>query len=319
MVVKQRVVHTYSRVNPRQTVNKHHFLTPDTPGILEEWELPSHLLRGSLDSSQLLSNISAQAGHSNSIERTEKVQQAQDPEDGMVKDPHPTEDGVAQDPVPPDGGMAKDPGPDEDGVCAAAKRQKLHTGETSEETISPAKGRKVRGKRKKAAVRRGRRRRKELSTSAPTKISPSAECQLQCTRITHQRNEGDQSTNDGVEKCSELEVREQGSGKECCHQTLGGNTAISGEGAGCNEQLQLQSAEDKMDASSCDLNLVSMEMTCQTVVGPGVRESQSIQKLLPSADGTGVLLNTRCYDVSFGVHVNKLLQAIYCRCSTKCL
>jgi len=70
MVVKQRVVHTYSRVNPRQTVNKHHFLTPDTPGILEEWELPSHLLRGSLDSSQLLSNISAQAGRSNSIEKT---------------------------------------------------------------------------------------------------------------------------------------------------------------------------------------------------------------------------------------------------------
>lgn len=301
MVVRQRVVHTYSRVNPRQTVNKHHFLTPDTPGILEEWELPSHLLGGSLDSSQLLSNISAQAGCSNSIERTEKVQQAQDtspPDSGMAKDPGPAEDGVTKDPGPDEDGMAKDPGPGEDGVCAAAKRQKLHTGETSEETISPAKGRKVQGKRKKAAVRRGRRRRKEPSTSTPTKISPSAECRLQCTRITHQRNEGDQSTNDGVEKCSELEVREQGSGKECCHQTLGGNTTISGEGAGCNEQLQLQSAEDKMDASSCDLNLVSMEMTCQTVVGPGVRESQSIQKLLPSADGTGVLLNTRCYDVS---------------------
>jgi len=138
MVVKQRVVHTYSRVNPRQTVNKHHFLTPDTPGVLEEWELPSHLLRGSLDSSQLLSSTSAQAGHSNSIERTEKVQQAQDPGS--------PDDGMAQDPVPPEDGMAKDP---EDGMCAAAKRPKLHTGETSEETIPPAKGRKVQGKRKK--------------------------------------------------------------------------------------------------------------------------------------------------------------------------
>ena len=31
---------------PRQVINKHHFLTPDTP-ILDELELPSHLLRDS--------------------------------------------------------------------------------------------------------------------------------------------------------------------------------------------------------------------------------------------------------------------------------
>ena len=43
-------MNTYSRACPRQVADKHHFLTPDTP-IVEELELPSHLLRDSLASS----------------------------------------------------------------------------------------------------------------------------------------------------------------------------------------------------------------------------------------------------------------------------
>lgn len=43
-------MNTYCRACPRQVADKHHFLTPDTP-IVEELELPSHLLRDSLASS----------------------------------------------------------------------------------------------------------------------------------------------------------------------------------------------------------------------------------------------------------------------------
>ncbi len=49
-IVTQRVVNTYSRAQPRQAINKHHFLTPDTPYELK-YELPSHLLQGSESSS----------------------------------------------------------------------------------------------------------------------------------------------------------------------------------------------------------------------------------------------------------------------------
>lgn len=46
VLVKKRVVNTYSRAFPRQVFDKHHFLTPDTP-VVEELELPSHLFRES--------------------------------------------------------------------------------------------------------------------------------------------------------------------------------------------------------------------------------------------------------------------------------
>ena len=52
MLVRKRVVNTYSRAFPRQVFDKHHFLTPDTP-IVEEFELPSHLLRDSTEESKL--------------------------------------------------------------------------------------------------------------------------------------------------------------------------------------------------------------------------------------------------------------------------
>lgn len=46
VLVKKRVVNTYSRAFPRQVFDKHHFLTPDTP-VVGELELPSHLFRES--------------------------------------------------------------------------------------------------------------------------------------------------------------------------------------------------------------------------------------------------------------------------------
>lgn len=49
-MLRRKVVNTYCRACPRQVADKHHFLTPDTP-IVEELELPSHLLRDSLTSS----------------------------------------------------------------------------------------------------------------------------------------------------------------------------------------------------------------------------------------------------------------------------
>lgn len=52
------MVHTYSRVCPRQLLDRHHFLTPDTP-VLEELELPSHLLRDSDGSGGISGSLSS--------------------------------------------------------------------------------------------------------------------------------------------------------------------------------------------------------------------------------------------------------------------
>ena len=187
VITKQRVVHTYSRLCPRQPVNKHHFLTPNTP-LLEEWELPSHMLRGNRSSSRLLSGVSTQS---------------QLGINHLVPTEHSGSKSVA------DGGHKK-------------TRQRK--------------------------ARKGRRRKSR---------APCA------------------NANQGREK--QLQVTENIS-----KAPLSEGTSIVGNSTVVSDQVHFQSMKDRDAAPSCNLDPVSMELTCQTVVEAG---KQSTHQPPSSANG----------------------------------
>ena len=196
MITKQRVVHTYSRVCPRQPVNKHHFLTPNTP-LLEEWELPSHMLRGSRSSSRLLSAVSTQS---------------------QLGINHP----VATEPE-----QAESSGSAGEGTGTVRKRPKWDSNTNSGSKSVTDGGHKKTRQRK---TRKGRRRK-----------SPCA------------------NANQGREK--QLQVTENIS-----KAPLSEGTSIVGNSTVVSDQVYFQSMKDRDAAPSCNLDPVSMELTCQTVV-----------------------------------------------------
>ena len=216
IVAKQRVVHTYSRICPRQPVNKHHFLTPNTP-LLEEWELPSHMFRESGSSSKLLSGVSTQSQLG-------------------VNQPLATE-------------------PEQVDSCGSAgertdtvpKRPKWDSN-TNSDSKSAADGEHKKTRQRKA--RKGRRR-KLPSTNA----NRGGEKQLQAAgKVTK-----------NISKAQKSEA-----------------TSIVGDSTVVSNQLPFQSMKDRDATPSCNLDPVSMELTCQTVMETG---RQSTQQPLPSANG----------------------------------
>ena len=214
VITKQRVVHTYSRLCPRQPVNKHHFLTPNTP-LLEEWELPSHMLRGNRSSSRLLSGVSTQSQLGiNHLVPTEPEQ-------------------------------AESSGSAGDGTGTVPKRPKWDSN-TNSGSKSVADGGHKKTRQRKA--RKGRRRKSR---------APCA------------------NANQGREK--QLQVTENIS-----KAPLSEGTSIVGNSTVVSDQVHFQSMKDRDAAPSCNLDPVSMELTCQTVVEAG---KQSTQQPPSSANG----------------------------------
>ena len=215
IVAKQRVVHTYSRICPHQPVNKHHFLTPNTP-LLEEWELPSHMFRESGSSSKLLSGVSTQS-----------------------------QLGVNQ-PLATEPEQVESCGPAGDRTATVPKRPKWDSNTNSSSKSAADGGHKKTWQRK---ARKGRRRKLP---------SPNA----------NQGGEKQQAAGKVTENISKAQTSEA--------------TSIVGDSTVVSNQLHFQSMKDRDAAPSCNLDPVSMELTCQTVMETG---RQSTQQPLPSANG----------------------------------